>query len=102
MTGELFEGAARAMPVHFQTMPNAFEVYGLDFMVDEAGDVWLLEVNAFPDFKQTGGELKEVVAGFWKGVVRRGVRDWVMGTQGEKKEDEDQWVKVREIDLGRR
>lgn len=102
LTGELFEGAARAMPVHFQTMPNAFEVYGLDYMVDVKGDVYLLEVNAFPDFKQTGGELKEVVAGFWRGVVRRGVQDWVTGIHEGKKEDADQWAKVREIDLGRR
>ncbi|KAH6608561.1 hypothetical protein Trco_001907, partial [Trichoderma cornu-damae] len=69
-TGEVFEAAARAMPIHFQTLPNAFEVFGLDYLVDEEGTAWLLEINAFPDFKQTGGDLKEIVEGFWRGVVR--------------------------------
>ncbi|KAL2203117.1 sure-like protein [Sarocladium strictum] len=101
ISGELFEGAARAMPVHFQTLPNAFEAYGLDFMIDEAGNTWLLEVNAFPDFKQTGGDLREVVAGFWRGVVRLGVKGWLDGTEKVEQEDRD-WVKVKEIDLGRR
>ncbi|KAG4429487.1 hypothetical protein IFR05_015025, partial [Cadophora sp. M221] len=53
-TGEVFEAAARGMSVHFQTLPNAFEVFGLDFLVDEKGTAWLLECNAFPDFRQTG------------------------------------------------
>ena len=34
------------------------------------GKVWLLEVNAFPDFGQTGSEwANRVVGGFWEGVV---------------------------------
>ena len=63
ITGETFEAAARGMMVHFQTIPNAFELFGIDFLVDESGTAWLLEVNAFPDFAQTGDELKEVVVG---------------------------------------
>ncbi|KAJ4381941.1 hypothetical protein N0V85_008641, partial [Neurospora sp. IMI 360204] len=63
VTGELFEAAARGMMIHFQPMEQAFEVYGLDFLVDADSEgkntAWLLEVNAFPDFKQTG-ELKGV------------------------------------------
>ncbi|KAK4130997.1 sure-like protein [Trichocladium antarcticum] len=74
VTGELFEAAARAMTVHFQPLPQAFEVYGLDYLVDGAGKAWLLEVNAFPDFRQSGEGLTGVVGGFWGGVVRRGVR----------------------------
>ncbi|KAH6616978.1 survival protein sure-like phosphatase/nucleotidase, partial [Chaetomium tenue] len=54
VTGDLFEAAARGMMVHFQPLPQAFEVYGLDFLADASGTAWLLEVNAFPDFKQTG------------------------------------------------
>ena len=64
-TGDIFEAAAKGMMVHFQTLPNAFELFGLDFLVDEQGVPWLLEVNAFPDFKQTGEELKTLVGGLW-------------------------------------
>lgn len=102
-TGEVFEAAARAMPIHFQTLPNAFEVFGLDYMVDEDGEAWLLEVNAFPDFKQTGGDLKEIVEGFWRGVVKVAVGPFfgVQGMMGGSGEDGDM-VLVREVDLGRR
>ncbi|KAL7925244.1 tubulin-tyrosine ligase family domain-containing protein [Trichoderma austrokoningii] len=97
-TGEVFEAAARAMPIHFQTLPNAFEVFGLDFLVDEHGEAWLLEINAFPDFKQTGGDLKEIVEGFWRGVMKVAVGPF-FGVGGG--EDGDM-VLVREVDLGRR
>ncbi len=45
ITGEIFEAAAKGMAIHFQTLPNAFEVFGLDFLVDEGGRAWLLEVS---------------------------------------------------------
>lgn len=69
ITGEIFEAAARGMTVHFQTIPNVFEVFGLDFLLDETGKAWLLEINAFPDFQQTGEALREVVGEFWEAVV---------------------------------
>ncbi len=107
VTGDLFEGAARAMPVHFQPLPNAFEVFGLDFLVDAEGCAWLLEVNAFPDFKQTGGDLTDIVAGFWTGVVREAVvpffgvgEERLLG--GGSDEERGDMVRVRDVDLGRR
>ena len=63
ITGEVFEAAARGMMIHFQTLPNAFELFGADFLVDVDGNAWLLELNAYPDFAQTGEELKEAVVG---------------------------------------
>ncbi|KAJ5239816.1 hypothetical protein N7468_004435 [Penicillium chermesinum] len=45
------------------TLPNAFELFGVDFLVDSSGNAWLLEMNAYPDFGQTGEALKEVVVG---------------------------------------
>lgn len=103
VTGEIFEAAAKAMPIHFQTMPNAFEVYGLDFLVDAQGTAYLLEVNAFPDFKQTGGDLKEIVSGFWKGVMRHSVAPF-FGLGGSIKDQDgaEDMVPVRKVDLGRR
>jgi tubulin--tyrosine ligase len=77
-------------------------VFGLDFLVDQDGEAWLLEINAFPDFKQTGGDLKEIVEGFWRGVMKVAVGPF-FGVQGMVKGEEDEdMVLVREIDLGRR
>ncbi|KAF0701101.1 Aste57867_8398 [Aphanomyces stellatus] len=33
---------------HFFSLPNCYELFGLDFMVDVTGRVWLLEVNPDP------------------------------------------------------
>ncbi|KAI1373568.1 sure-like protein [Hypoxylon crocopeplum] len=115
VTGEAFEAAARAMLMHFRPLANAFEVFGLDFLVDAAGTPWLLEVNAFPDFKQTGDELRGLVEGLWEGVLGRAAvpflggggdggdgRDIGVGVGvGDGEEGEDQMVLVRRLDLGR-
>lgn len=104
VTGDIFEAAAREMMVHFQPLPFAFEVYGLDFLVDAEHNAWLLEVNAFPDFKQTGEALREqVVEEFWRGVVRFGVGPWAGGVEATDDGDGDEsMVLVRSVDLGRR
>lgn len=99
-TGEVFEAAAKGMMVHFQTLPNAFELFGLDFLVDEHGMPWLLEINAFPDFRQTGNDLKTLVGGLWEGVM-----DIVVGRFFGieiKKDGEEAMVLVKKLDLGRR
>ena len=102
VTGEVFEAAAKAMMVHFQPLVFAFEVFGLDFLVDAAGRAWLLEVNAFPDFKQTGDDLRDVVAEFWEGAVSKGVAPFVGVGSGSGSGKEDGMVLVRDVDLGRR
>ncbi|KAF4595848.1 putative tubulin--tyrosine ligase PBY1 [Ophiocordyceps camponoti-floridani] len=61
VTADVFRAAAGVMPVHFQPLGNAFEVFGLDFLVDHRGKPWLLEVNSFPDFARTGGSLDTLV-----------------------------------------
>lgn len=101
VTGDVFEAAATAMPMHFQPLPNAFEVFGLDFLIDEAGVAWLLEVNAFPDFAQTGDDLADVVTGFWLGVVRVAVLPFFRVGSGQGEDGKDM-VRVRRVDLGRR
>lgn len=104
VTGEVFEAAARSMGIHFQPLPNAFEVFGLDFMVDGDGTAWLLEVNAFPDFAQTGGELQELIAGLCEEVVEVAVKPF-FGLPGGKvpaEDDEERMFQVLDIDLGRR
>lgn len=102
ITGEVFEAAARTMRMHFRPLPNAFEIFGLDFLVDANGHVYLLEVNAFPDFRQTGDELKGLVAGLWRDVLRRAVGGFFGGEVGGGggEGEEDQLVMVRHVDLG--
>ncbi|KAF2111761.1 tubulin-tyrosine ligase family-domain-containing protein [Lophiotrema nucula] len=106
VTGEVFEAAARSMSIHFQPLPNAFEIFGLDFLVgsDAEGGLttFLLEVNAFPDFRQTGNDLKGLVEGLFAGVVERAIAPFFdLGKDGVRKR-EDEMVRVLDIDLGRR
>jgi tubulin--tyrosine ligase len=67
---------------------------------------WLMEVNAFPDFRQTGGELKSVVEGLFEEVVRVGVSRFFEvekeGAEKVKDRGDGEMVKVLDIDLGRR
>ncbi|GAO47638.1 TTL-domain-containing protein [Saitoella complicata NRRL Y-17804] len=80
VVGEVFKAAVGSQRIHFQTLPNAFEVFGLDFLVAEGDEgtgvprVELLEVNSYPDFKQTGKELGEVVEGLFEGVAEKVIR----------------------------
>lgn len=102
VTGEVFEAAARSMSIHFQPLPNAFEIFGLDFMVDAEGKAWLLEVNAFPDFAQTGGELSGLVQGLFEEVVEVGVKPFFDLPDASGAGKEVGMVNVLDIDLGRR
>lgn len=100
VTGEVFEAASRGMMVHFQAIPNAFELFGLDFLVDKSGTAWLLEVNAFPDFAQTGEELKEVVIGqLFEESVDVAVKPF-FGMDGKVEGSENMRL-VADINLGR-
>jgi hypothetical protein len=103
-TSQAFEAAARGMSIHFQPLPNCFEIFGLDFMVGIEGNgelnTYLLEVNAFPDFRQTGDELSGMIEGLFEGVVNKGVAPF-FGLNVEQ-EGDDEMVKVLDVDLGRR
>lgn len=96
----------------------------MDWLLDAQGGVWLLEVNAFPDFAQSGEEGREVVKGVWEAVVGLVVAEGVLmgkrqseegnkGIDGEDRDGEENgdregekktWgmKKVLDIDLGRR
>lgn len=103
LTSELFTAAAKGMMIHFQTLPNAFEVFGVDFLVDASNRTWLLEVNAFPDFGQTGEELRDIVGGLWEGVVDVGVKPFFGAEEGKKEGggEGEGMVMVANLDLGR-
>ncbi|RMD40302.1 hypothetical protein DV735_g4830, partial [Chaetothyriales sp. CBS 134920] len=102
IAGEVFEAAAREQMVHFQAIPNAFEIFGVDFLVDDALRVYLLELNAYPDFKQTGAELQDVVVGgLFDDVVDLVVAPFFSGDVEEKASISSRMVRVKELDLGR-
>lgn len=101
-TSEIFAAAAKGMSTHFQILPNAFEILALDFLVDASGTAWLLEVNAFPDFKQTGDELKGLIEGLFEGVVNVAVKPFFCGDNKSTSSPEKHMIKVLDIDLGRR
>ena len=104
-TGTLFEAAAREQMVHFQALGNAFEVFGIDWMVDEKGISWLLEVNAYPDFKQSGEALKAVIQGLWNGIVGIAVKDFFIPEPEVEERSKKQKFRMRrvlDVDLGRR
>lgn len=69
ITQELFKAFENEYTV-FAPMNNCFEVFGLDFMVDEDLNMSLLEVNPGPDFKQTGGKLKTVISELWEQTLQ--------------------------------
>ena len=104
-TGTLFEAAAREQMIHFQTLVNAFEVFGVDWIVDEKGVPWLLEVNAYPDFKQSGEALKAVIQGLWNGIVGIAVKGFFTPkarVEGRTEEPRFRMRRVLHVDLGRR
>ncbi|KAJ4382389.1 hypothetical protein N0V86_002724 [Didymella sp. IMI 355093] len=107
ITAATFEAAARGMSIHFQPLPNAFEIFGLDFMVGIEGDgglnTYLLEVNAFPDFRQTGDELSGMIEGLFEGVVDEAIAPFFgVSARGRESGEEVKMVKVLDVDLGRR
>jgi tubulin---tyrosine ligase len=46
----------------YSPIAGCFEHYGLDFLVSDDWQVYLLEVNPGPDFKQTGHRLEGVIS----------------------------------------
>ncbi|RMZ80207.1 hypothetical protein DV737_g3102, partial [Chaetothyriales sp. CBS 132003] len=103
VTGEVFEAAAREQMVHFQAIPNAFEIFGADFLIDEHLQVYLLEFNAYPDFKQTGHELQDIViGGLFDEVVDAAIAPFFSQTkEPHRPNSESRMPLVKELDLGR-
>ncbi|CCM00930.1 uncharacterized protein FIBRA_02977 [Fibroporia radiculosa] len=67
--------AALDMSVHFQPLPNAFELYGVDFLVSSSQStpsrkyqVHLLEVNSEPAIELTGPRLTWILEDLFKAI----------------------------------
>lgn len=74
IVAELFKAAVNVDRMNFRPLKNCLETYGFDFLVDSNYQVKLLEVNAFPDFKQTGAELKGLIDELFDDIVSICVR----------------------------
>jgi hypothetical protein len=60
ITAEVFRAYKNEFGV-FAPIEGCFEHYGLDFVVDKNWQVFLLELNPGPDFKQTGERLSPII-----------------------------------------
>lgn len=58
---QLFLAAITIDKINYQPLVNATEFFGIDFIINEDLELTVLECNAYPDFKQTGEELKGLV-----------------------------------------
>lgn len=84
---DLFLAAKTVNPMNFQSLPNAMETFGVDFLVDDHFNVKILEVNAYPDFKQTGDELKGLINELFLNIVKYGIKPLLDGTVNQISED---------------
>ena len=50
-------------------LPNAWELYGVDFVVDAEGGLHLLEFNPTPDIRQTGTRLDYIIDALMEGML---------------------------------
>lgn len=91
ITGELFAAFENEYSI-FCPMPQCYELFGLDFLVDNNMNVHLLEVNPGPDFKQTGGRLRRVIVQLWEQVFRLSV-DLDLLSDDAKKDLSKEWMK---------
>jgi hypothetical protein len=102
ITSEVFEAAAKEQMIHFQAISNAFEIFGVDFLVDSDINVWLLELNAYPDFKQTGEALQDaVVGGLFDEVVEVAIKPFFDSDSAKVKPGTERMRLVSHLDLGR-
>ncbi|KAJ2614376.1 tubulin--tyrosine ligase [Coemansia sp. RSA 1365] len=72
--------AVSTQSTSFQTWSNCLEQFGFDFLVDEDCNAFMLEANAYPDFKQTGEGLKSVVEGFMAASVATAASQFLLQT----------------------
>ena len=69
ITGDVFRAASDQCVASFPTSSCAFEVFGVDFMVDANMKTWLLEINAGPAIGLTSPEIEWTVQQLYKDIV---------------------------------
>jgi len=92
------QGEADHALMYDQVAENAFEVFGVDIMLSTPSSpspsteiaVHLLEINACPDFRQSGAGLHSVIENLFQGVLQIAVKPCFVETK-EEKEEEESW-----------
>jgi len=74
--------AANSAPAGFAPLPQCFELFGADFILEDRGadcdpGVWLLEVNAGPDFAIFGSRLRPRCITLLKDILRIAVEPYL-------------------------
>ncbi|CAE6430163.1 unnamed protein product [Rhizoctonia solani] len=96
--------AALASAVHFQVLPNAFELFGVDFLVTHAPQpesessrfqVHLLEINAEPAIELTGARLNWILVDLFKGIAHTCVKPFFEDIKPTSDPDQgsNQWLR---------
>jgi hypothetical protein len=74
--------AAVAYPLGIFPLHNTFDLFGLDFLVDTAGKLWLLEVNSDPSLSIFEERLRDACAAMLDDTVEL-VTSYVAGVQSQ-------------------
>lgn len=82
ITGELFKVYENEFGV-FSPIDGCFEHYGLDYIIDDQWNIYLLEVNPGPDFKQTGNRLSVVIENLMNSTIDIVFHDHMVSSQSQ-------------------
>ncbi|KAG1346107.1 hypothetical protein G6F62_003949 [Rhizopus arrhizus] len=92
---DVFDACTSEMTT-FQAIPNAFELFGIDFLIDQDSNVYFLEANAFPDFKQTGQKLQHIIQELFNATTRIAIEPFFTK---EKNVKHEKFVQVYQKEL---
>ncbi|KAI7869888.1 tubulin-tyrosine ligase family-domain-containing protein [Spinellus fusiger] len=95
---DVFDACVSEMTT-FQALPNAFELFGIDFLIDEEMNVYFLEANAFPDFKQTGSQLQHIIQELFNATVKTAIEPFFGESSSESSERSNKLIRIYEKEL---
>ncbi|KAF8167947.1 tubulin-tyrosine ligase [Crassisporium funariophilum] len=88
--------AALQSPVHFQALPNAFELFGVDFLISHVPSsrtrpfqINLLEINSEPAIELTGPKLTWILEDLFESIAEVCVKPFF--AQAESRETMETW-----------
>ena len=80
ITSDAFGAAAQCSPTTFQLLSNCFQLFGIDFLVDQAGKVWLLEFNSGPALDDLD-DTKALLVDLFDSIVDIAMGHWFRATE---------------------